>query len=70
MVFSGVSLVYPSTGRMALRNVCFTVDAGQRLGVCGRTGVKACAFTTLVACVCGVDHGVDQGLARAAWWPP
>ena len=49
VVFSGVSLVYPSTGRMALRNVCFTMEAGERLGVCGRTG--GCRLVVSLTCM-------------------
>ena len=36
--FNGVGFAYPHTGHMALKDVSFTINAGERVGIIGRIG--------------------------------
>ena len=51
--FDQVSMSYPSTSKLVLKNVCFSINPGQKIGLVGRTGSgKSSIFQSLFRFLC------------------
>jgi ATP-binding cassette subfamily B multidrug efflux pump len=55
--FENVSFTYPDTGIQALKNVSFTIEAGQFVAVIGRTGSGKSSLANLIMRMYDVDNG-------------
>jgi ATP-binding cassette subfamily B multidrug efflux pump len=55
--FENVSFTYPDTGIQALKNVSFTIEAGQFVAVIGRTGSGKSSLANLIMRMYDVDSG-------------
>lgn len=49
LAFDNVSFTYPDTGIQALKNISFTLKAGERLAIVGRTGAGKSSIAELLA---------------------
>ena len=58
--FENVSFTYPDTGIQALKNVSFTIEAGQFVAVIGRTGSGKSTLANLIMRMYDVDSGEIQ----------
>ena len=58
--FDKVSFTYPDTGIQALKNVSFTIEAGQFVAVIGRTGSGKSTLANLIMRMYDVDSGEIQ----------
>lgn len=57
VVFENVSFVYPNSGIQALRNVSFSIDAGQSLAIIGTTGSGKSTIANLLMRMYDVSGG-------------
>jgi ATP-binding cassette subfamily B protein len=57
IVFDHVSFTYPDTGIVALKNVSFKVNPGQRLAIIGRTGSGKSTIADLIMRMYDVSSG-------------
>ncbi|RZL19844.1 MAG: ABC transporter ATP-binding protein [Pedobacter sp.] len=55
--FENVSFTYPDTGIQALKNISFTIQAGQFVAVIGRTGSGKSSLANLIMRMYDVDSG-------------
>ncbi|MBC7566277.1 MAG: ABC transporter ATP-binding protein [Pedobacter sp.] len=55
--FKNVSFRYPDTGIQALKNISFTIEAGQFVAVIGRTGSGKSTLANLIMRMYDVDSG-------------
>lgn len=55
--FKNVSFVYPDTGIQALRNINFTIHAGQKIAIVGKTGSGKSTFAELLLRIYDLDTG-------------
>jgi ATP-binding cassette subfamily B multidrug efflux pump len=58
--FENVSFTYPDTGIQALKNVSFTIEAGQFIAVIGRTGSGKSTLANLIMRMYDVNSGEIQ----------
>ncbi len=58
--FNNVSFTYPDTGIKALKNVSFSIDAGESLAIIGKTG----SGKSTMACMIARLYDVTQGEIR------
>lgn len=57
LVFEGVSFAYDGAGEDALKNISFTVESGQTLGIIGGTGSGKSTLIQLIPRFYDVDRG-------------
>ena len=55
--FENVSFTYPDTGLQALKNISFTIEAGQFVAVIGRTGSGKSTLANLIMRMYDADSG-------------
>lgn len=55
--FENVSFTYPDTGIQALKNISFTIEAGQFVAIIGRTGSGKSSLANLIMRMYDVDSG-------------
>jgi ATP-binding cassette subfamily B multidrug efflux pump len=55
--FNNVSFTYPDTGITALKNISFTIQAGESLAIIGKTGSGKSTIASLVARLYDVSSG-------------
>jgi len=55
--FENVSFTYPDTGIQALKNVSFSIEAGQFVAIIGRTGSGKSSLANLIMRMYDVDSG-------------
>ena len=68
IMFENVSFTYPDTGIQALKNVSFSIEAGQFVAIIGRTGSGKSTLANLIMRMYDVDSGnilIDNKLIKS-----